>query len=484
MSEILFVTSEARPLAQTGGLGEVCGSLPPALRRLGLDLRLLMPAYRGAAAGLRDCVPVADLSLEGWEAPVRLLRGLMPDSRVPVYLLDVPPLYDRPGDPYRDAGGREWPDNPERFALLGRAAMKLGMGAGDAGWRPRLVHGHDWPAGLAIALLAREPQRPALVFTIHNLAHQGLYPKERFQALGLPWDLWQLDGLEFHGRMSFIKGGLALADWLTTVSPGYAREIQTPALGCGLDGLLRHRAERLSGILNGVDYGVWDPRKDPHIARRYGADDLEGKSANKRALQLELGLPEAPQAPLAGVVSRLAEQKGIDLILDAWPQLLARGLQLAVLGSGAAALEERLLAAARAEPRHLAVRLGYDEPLAHRIEAGADLFLMPSRFEPCGLNQIYSLRYGTLPVVRRTGGLADTVTDADPASLAAGTATGVVFDQAEAGALVAAVDRALVLYRDPARRLALQRTAMAQDFSWNRSAGTYRDLYQRLLAQA
>ena len=407
----------------------------------------------------------------------------MPDSGVPLWLVDCPALYDRLGGPYAGEDGLDWHDNAWRFGVFAQAALAVCTGAADLSWEPDVVHCHDWQTGLVPALLSDIPRRPASVFTIHNLAYQGLFSRVQFDQLKLPEHLWSLHALEFYGSFSFLKGGLVFSDWITTVSPTYAREIRTAAFGCGLDGLLRHRAERLVGILNGVDYRVWDPRHDPLIEHAFGPDQLEGKAANKAALQARFGLPQDPDVPVAGFVGRLVEQKGVDLILDALPAFWERPFQLVVLGSGDRALEARLQDAARAHPMALGVQIGYDEPLAHLIEAGADLFLMPSRFEPCGLNQMYSLRYGTVPVVQRVGGLADTVVHADRKALATGTATGFTFAEPSAERLATAIEAALNCYAQPEVWRRLMRAGMAQDFSWEHSADQYLELYARVLAE-
>jgi len=482
MRKILFVASEAHPLMKTGGLGDVCGSLPQALRSLGEDARLLMPGYRDAVARAGAVKAGAEIVLAPFATPVRLLETRLPGTRVKTWLIDFPPAYDRPGNPYHNVHGADWHDNASRFALLARAAVAIAQGIPRLRWKPDIVHCHDWQAGLIPALLSLEPARPATVFTIHNLAYQGLFPHDTFVALGLPPALWSFAGLEFHGQLSFIKGGIAYADRVTTVSPAYAREIQTAEFGCGLDGLLRYRAPVLRGILNGIDTKAWNPQRDAALAAHYGAKRLpSGKAANKAALQAELGLAIAPRTPLLGMVSRQVRQKGVDLFLEALPILLEQPLQIAVLGTGEARYEQALRELSRRNPEQLAVVIGYDEPLAHRIIAGADLFLMPSRFEPCGLTQLYSQRYGTVPVVRRVGGLADSVIDANAASIADGSATGVAFEHANSAALVQAVTRALGLYRQRRVWQALRRHGMQQDFSWRRSATAYQQLYDELI---
>jgi starch synthase len=485
MRKTLFVASEAHPLMKTGGLGDVCGSLPQALAALGEDVRLLMPGYHDAMQHAGRLKPVAALTLPPLAAPVQLLETRLPGTRVKTWLIDFPPAYDRPGNPYQNAHGHDWHDNAARFALLARVAVALSQGVKRLRWTPDIVHAHDWQAGLVPALLSLEPVRPATVFTIHNLAYQGLFPYDSFVSLGLPPALWSFAGLEFHGQLSFIKGGIAFADRVTTVSPNYAREIQTPEFGHGLDGLLRHRAPLLRGILNGIDTKVWNPQRDPALAARYSAHRLAaGKTANKAALRAELGLADDPGVPLLGMVSRLVPQKGIDLFLEALPVLLEQPLQCVVLGTGETHYEQALRVYAQRHPEQLAVIVGYDEILAHRIIAGADLFLMPSRFEPCGLTQLYSLRYGTVPVVHRVGGLTDSVIDTNAASLADGSATGVAFESANSAALVQAVSRALELYRRRRVWQALRRQGMRQDFSWQHSAAEYQRLYDELVPRS
>lgn len=476
--KILFAASEAHPLMKTGGLGDVAGSLPAALKALRQDVRLIMPAYREVLARAGKLVMV-NPGLAGFSAPVRLLEGRLPGSQVKLWLVDAPALFDRPGNPYLGPDGKDWPDNARRFALFARAVAAVACDQAGLDWRPDVVHGNDWQCGLIPALLWLDEQRPATVFTIHNLAYQGLFPPATFVELRLPPALWSADGLEFYGRLSFIKGGLMYADMLSTVSPSYAKEIRTPEYGCGLEGLLNHRADRLTGILNGIDYREWDPRRDPLIAEPYTARDLSGKAANKAVLQARLGLPLEPHVPLIGLVSRLVEQKGMDLMLGILPELLTQPVQVAMLGSGEKRFEAAFSDAMAVYPRQFAVQIGFDESLAHLIESGADMFLMPSRFEPCGLNQIYSLRYGAVPIVRRTGGLADTVVDATPDSLADGTATGISFEDAAPQALLAAIQRSMALYQQPVLWQQMVRAGMRQNFSWQHSAKEYLALYQR-----
>lgn len=479
--KILFVTSEAAPLIKTGGLADVSGSLPAALHARGHDVRVLLPAYRDAVANAVDLRPVARMTIPGIPDEVGLLEAPLADNGVKAWLVDYAPAYDRPGHPYLAADGNAWQDNAERFALLARAAVAIARNQVRLDWRPDVVHCNDWQTGLVPALLARPAPRPATLFTIHNLAYQGIFPGNVFVTLGLAPDQWSADGLEFFGQLSFIKGGLVFADRLTTVSPTYAREIQTPEYGCGLDGLLRHRGARLRGILNGADYKIWNPATDPLIPQRYDIQRIAGKANNKHALQAEVKLPANSNAALIGMITRLVDQKGIDLVLDVLPDLVRQPVQLVILGTGERRYEQALQRAAARHPEKLAVHIEYNEALAHRIESGADIFLMPSRFEPCGLNQLYSLRYGTLPVVRRTGGLADTVVDAGGKKINHDKATGFVFSQANSRDLFEALNRALALYSRPQIWRQLVANAMRQDFSWKKSAKKYEELYEEAL---
>ncbi len=481
--DILFASSEAHPLIKTGGLADVSGALPRAIKNAKQEICLILPAYPAARQAACSLRPVAKLQIAGSDAPVTLLQGRLPHTRVRLYLVDSPEHFDRPGGPYSTPQGEDWPDNAERFALFARAVCELAMDRAGLGWKPDLVHCNDWQTGLVPALLSREHDRPATVFTIHNLAYQGLFGHEQFKALQLPSDWWSMHLLEFHHKLSFIKGGLVFADRLTTVSPTYAKEICTPEFGCGLDGLLKKRSDRLTGILNGVDYQAWNPGRDRLIPHTYTARTLRLKLENKIALQKTYGLPVKPDIPLFGSVGRLVEQKGIDLVLDLIPDLLQRPMQLVFLGTGQPELETALREAGKKHPTKIGVHIGYSEELSHLVEAGSDAFLMPSRFEPCGLNQLYSLRYGTPPIVRRTGGLADSVVDATGPNIKDGIATGFVFDEAEPEALLGAIDRALNLFAQQRVWKKLVERGMHEDFSWNRSAAAYLDLYERTLAE-
>ncbi|OOZ41809.1 starch synthase [Solemya pervernicosa gill symbiont] len=481
--KVLFVTSEAHPLIKTGGLADVCGSLPIALKRQRQDVRVVLPAYPQVVAKAGALKLLAEVTLPDSSQPVRILAGQLPESKVPLYLVDTPELFDRDGGPYGDQHGEDWHDNAERFAHFSQVAVEIAMDRAGLNWQPELVHCHDWQSGLVPALLSLEENRPKTLFTIHNLSYQGLFDHLTFARLGLADSLWHMHGLEFHGMLSMIKGGLIYADWLTTVSPTYAREIQTGEYGYGLEGLLSHRADRLIGILNGIDDEIWNPNRDALIEHPFNAHKLKGKAANKAALQQQFGLTVDADRPLFGLVGRLVEQKGIDLVIENLPWLLARGAQLALLGSGESRFESVLLDFAKDYPDQIGLEIGYNEQLAHRIEASADLFLMPSRFEPCGLNQLYSLRYGTVPVVRSTGGLADSVIHADAESMADGSATGFRFEHADIGGLRWALGEALNLFNsDPKGWQQLVRNGMRQDFSWKSSAHHYIELYHKALS--
>jgi len=477
---ILHAASECFPLAKTGGLGDVAAALPQAQRGLGVDARVALPAYRGVSAKLGATETVASLKVNGIDFTVR--RGALADG-LPVYLFDAPALFDRPGTPYADEHQQPFADSAFRFGSFS-AALAQFVQQGAADFAPEVVHLHDWQTALAAPWLASAPQRPRLVFTIHNLAYQGQFGRDAFDALRLPAHWWSADALEFWGGFSCMKGGLNSADAITTVSPTYAREIRTPAFGCGLEGLLEQRAHKLHGILNGIDDTVWNPSVDAHLARRYDAHSVEdGKQANRHALLAALGLnPAGAALPLVVFIGRLADQKGADLLLAAVDTIQTLPLQLVVLASGDPALEAALRDWALRSQGQVAACITHDEALAHRLTAAADLLLMPSRFEPCGLNQLYALRYGTIPLVRRTGGLADTVFDATPLTLADGSANGVSFENADVGGVIWALQRGLALWSDPTTRAALRRNGMARDSSWGAAARQYLALYRQLLS--
>ena len=475
--KILFATSELAPWVKTGGLGDVAGALPAALRALGMDVRVLVPAYPALLQSFPDTDEIARPDRLGGLLPAPALRQALSPDGTPLLLLEYPPYFNRPGNPYLGPEGHDWLDNHLRFGLLSRVAAWLGSEASTLAWKPDIVHCNDWQTGLAAAYLRYLPGRRAKsLFTLHNLIFQGLFDHASLFELGLPDEAWRMDGVEFYGYLSFLKAGLQHADAITTVSPNYAREIQTDAEGMGMAGLLRHRSGQLSGILNGIDTRTWNPATDHHLYRTYSPRRMEGKANNKAELQVQLGLEQRPDLPLLGVVSRLTEQKGLDLLLAVAPQVLKLPAQIAVLGSGTNTPEQAWAALARKHRGQCSMTIGFDEALAHRIEAGADIFVMPSRFEPCGLNQMYSLRYGTPPVVRATGGLADTVIDAADER----HGNGFVFGPATAEALLQTLQRATTTWQDPVRWRLLQKRGMARDSSWAEAARQYAELYQRL----
>lgn len=471
--KLLFVASEAFPLVKTGGLADVAGSLPDVLRQKGMDVRLLLPGYADALQG-QALTTVAELEVAGHTVGIRECH--LPGTRLVTWLIDHP-LFAREGNPYLDANGDEWPDNADRFMLLSRVAAAISTQDTSLGWRPDILHCNDWHTGPAIALAHQSQVRPRTVFTIHNLAHMGIFDRATFERLQLPEHFWQEQGMEFYNQCSFMKAGLVFADYITTVSPTYAREICTAPGGMGLEGLLSQRQDRLVGILNGIDSATWDPARDRFLAHHYDANSLQAKTRNKSALQRELGLPQNPDRPLLGFIGRLAEQKGLELLLPVLADIIASPAQVVILGKGDAGYERRLRALAESHPESMVLVLAYNEELAHRIEAAADIFLMPSLFEPCGLNQLYSLRYGTPPVVRSVGGLVDTVVDTNEDTLRDRTATGFVFREPASPDLLEAVRRAIELWHDASSWQQLQRRAMSMDFSWQRSAEKYLELY-------
>jgi starch synthase len=477
MKKILFVTSEAHPFIKTGGLADVSGSLPKALAELSQDIKIIMPRYQ-ALKTFGDIHYRCSLRVDNRN--VNILETQLPDSAVTVWLIDYPEFYNQPGNPYVDNTGNPWLNNAERFALLCRIAVEVAMDRAYLNWKADIVHCNDWQSGLTPALLSLEANRPATVFTLHNLAYQGLFPASVLTSLNLPGQLWHPTGLEFHDMLSFIKGGLVYADRITTVSPTYSLEIQTAEFGYGLEGLLVHRHNDLSGIINGIDMDVWNPETDSYLPKHYSANNLGDKQHNKAELQKRMALPADNDIPVLGLIGRLVEQKGIDLVIDCLPELLAMPVQFVLLGSGDKNVEQRLQNLAQLYPDKMAITIGYDEGLAHLIEAGVDIFLMPSRFEPCGLNQMYSQRYGTIPIVRKTGGLADTVVDSIPETILNNTATGIVFNAANASALLEAIKRTLLLYRLDDVWPKMQKNAMNSDFSWRKSAERYLELYRNI----
>jgi starch synthase len=485
---VLHVAAEVFPLIKTGGLADVVGALPQALIAEGADARLLLPGLPAILEAVLHQKKICDLGSVFGAVNVSLWLGQMPHSKVKVYVIRAPYLYAREGGPYQAADGSEWSDNLQRFGLLGWVGAHLAAGDLDPDWIPQVLHAHDWHAAMACAYVAAHPaRRVATVYTVHNLAYQGLFAMADFHMLGLPSRLLASSGLEFHNQLCLMKAGLKFADRVTTVSPTYAVEIATPEFGCGLDGVIRGRGTDVSGILNGVDGAVWNPQTDTGLAHRYSRSDVSGKAECKRQLQTELGLDVSAKAPVFAVVSRLSSQKGLDLVLASLPAMLRSGAQLVVQGSGDPLLEAAFVEAARQHPRQVAVRIGYDESWAHKLIAGADVMLVPSRFEPCGLTQLYALRYGTVPLVRRVGGLADTVVNATASQaeeLALEGATGFVFDEATASALQTEVTRVLGYFEQPALWAALMQQGMAQDFSWQGPARDYMALYRSIAIKA
>lgn len=476
--KVLSVTSEAAPLIKTGGLADVAGALPAALAPHGVAVTTLVPGYPKVLSSLGK-VRAAHKWDDLLGTPARMVKGTLGAS--PLLVLDAPALFGREGGPYADALGRDWDDNWRRFAALARAAADLAGGA-VKGQRFDLVHAHDWQTGLTPAYLRFGGAPVPSVMTIHNMAFQGYFPAEVFPQLGLPPEAWSVDGVESYGGVGFLKAGMQLADAITTVSPTYAREIRSVEFGMGLEGVVLARSHRVHGILNGIDTAEWNPATDPHLAARFTAGKLAARAKNKRALEQEFGL-EPGDGPLFIVVSRLTWQKGMDLLPDVLDHLVGIGGRLALLGSGDAEIEAALHAAAARHPGRIGIRIGYDEPLAHRLQAGGDAILVPSRFEPCGLTQLYGLAYGCIPVVARTGGLADTVIDANPAALAAGVATGVQMNAVSPEALAMAVSRTVELYADAKAWKQVQKNAMKADFSWGGSGAAYAALYRQLIEE-
>ncbi|MGH6612535.1 MAG: glycogen synthase GlgA [Burkholderiaceae bacterium] len=477
---VLFATPECAPWVKTGGLGDVSADFPAALHAAGVDVRVLLPAYRQV---LERCGPVRALSALPRRAslpPARLLEATLP-SGVGAILVDCPPCYERDGTPYQDDARRDWPDNTERFALLSHAAAIIASSASPLEWRPHILHCNDWPTALAPAYLALDGyERAASLMGIHNVAFQGLFNSNLADAIGLAPAARGIDGAEFYGRLSALKAGLAYADAIVAVSPTYAQEIQSEPLGCGLSGLLSERSQAVSGIVNGIDTELWNPATDPLIARRYDVHSLGNKGANKAALQRWAQLPQIADLPLFGLVSRLTEQKGIDVLAAAADRLAALPCQVVVLGVGTPEMEEAVRQLDARNLGSIRAHVGFSEELAHTIAAGADGFLMPSRFEPCGLTQMFSQHYGTVPIVRATGGLRDTVINATPETLAKGKASGITFDDLTPDALVRAVQRAIELYQQPATWRRLQTNIMNLDLAWTASAQKYIALYRRL----
>jgi starch synthase len=469
---VLSVTSEVFPLVKTGGLADVAGALPGALQRQGVSVVTLVPGYPAVMAALEEGVEVQSFpKLFGGKA--RLLRGRA--KGLDILALDAPHLFNRPGNPYLGPDGKDWPDNSRRYAALSQVAA--GVARVGAGFSPAVVHAHDWQAGLVPAYL-RYGGGPPAVMTVHNLAFQGHFSAAAFADLDLPADAFSIDGVEYYGGVGYLKAGLSCADVITTVSPTYAREILTPSFGMGLDGLLKARSDVLYGIVNGIDTEVWNPASDPHLALTYGAGTLKKRTANRRMVEERFGLTGG--GIIFCVVSRLTGQKGMDLLATAIPDLVEEGARFAILGSGDKQLEDSLRGTAIANDGRVGLITAYDEPLSHLMQGGSDAILVPSRFEPCGLTQLYGLRYGCVPVVARTGGLADTIIDANEAALSAGVATGFQHGPDSLDELLYGARRAMAAYAQPKRWQALQRAGMKADVSWTQSGARYAEIYSSL----
>lgn len=476
--KVLGVASEMYPLLKTGGLADVVGALPGALKPLGVEMRTLLPGHPSVLGALKETSELARWS--GWFGGDATLLAAR-HGGAELIVLDAPHLFLRAGNPYLDATGRDWPDNPVRYAALAQAAARIGWGEVKA-FVPDVLHAHDWQAALVPAYLhylGQGKRRPATVLTLHNLAFQGQFKAEVWHLLGLPAEAFAMQGLEYHGDVGYLKAGIHFADAITTVSPTYAREIRTLAGGMGLDGMLRWRENAVSGIVNGIDTEVWNPATDPQLVRTYDAGTLADRLHNKREIESRYGLPK-DDAPLLCMVSRLTAQKGIDLVAATLDAIVASGARLVVLGNGDASLEDALRKGAQRHPERVAVKIGYDEGLSHLLQGGSDAILVPSRFEPCGLTQLYGLRYGCVPVVARVGGLADTVIDANDAAVKAGVATGVQFADISAEGLLEAVRKTVALYRQGAVWQRMQRAGMQADVGWRASAAEYAALYGRL----
>lgn len=473
--KILSAASELYPLVKTGGLADVTGALPGALKGQGVEMRTILPGYPAVMSALQQTEVLHRYTdLFGGEA--RLVGGIA--KGCDVIAVDAPHLYDRPGNPYLGPDGKDWSDNAQRFAALSLAAADVALG-GIAGYRPDLLHAHDWQAALAPVYL-KYRGGPKTVMTVHNIAFQGQFPASLFASLGLPAHAFSIEGVEYYGNVCFLKGGLSSANAITTVSPSYAQEICTPEYGMGLDGLLRSRRGLVTGIVNGIDTDVWNPASDRDIAQTYTAKSLDKRRANKRAIEKRFGLEEG-DGILHGVVSRLTWQKGMDIFASGLDTLVASGARLALIGTGEAAIEHAILNAAERHRGRIGVVMGYDEALSHLMQAGCDTILVPSRFEPCGLTQLYGLRYGCVPVVARTGGLADTVIDANDAALNANVATGFQFSPVDGQSLDHALARAARVYASRKAWGEMQQRGMQADVSWDRSAAAYAGLYRNLL---
>ena len=484
---VLFATSEVFPLIKTGGLADVSGSLPNALQNLGVDIRILVPGYPAVLNKLTNLQAIASFDNLPVIHNAALMLGTIEETQVKVMVIKSANLYERDGGPYADANGLEWLDNPVRFGILSKvAAILSGPHSPLSDWQPDIVHCNDWQTGLTPAYMKLVEHSPAKsVISLHNMAFQGCYAPGWLSTLALPHTSFSVEGFEYHGQLSFLKAGIFYADSVTTVSPSYAKEIQTAAFGFGLEGLLSKRGNEIKGILNGIETDEWNPEADPHLAKNYSASTLAGKKLVKAALQEKLGLHIDASAPLLGVVSRLTHQKGLDMLVPILQQLIDAGCQLALLGSGESALESAFRTLATNNPTKISVTIGYNEPLSHQIMAGCDMFIMPSRFEPCGLNQLYGLAYGTPPIVNATGGLADSVIDTNLISFKNKTANGFVMSEASSTSLLHCINQALNVFNNDANAWKqIQKNGMTQNLSWDKSALEYLAVYKSLSKSA
>lgn len=480
---VLFATSEVFPLIKTGGLADVSGSLPTALQNLGVDIRILMPGYPAVLNKLTNLQAIATFDNLPVIHNAALMMGTIAETQVKVMVIKSAHLYEREGGPYADANGLEWLDNPVRFGILSKvAAILSGPNSPITDWQPDIVHCNDWQTGLTPAYMKLvEHSQAKSIISLHNMAFQGCYAPGWLSTLALPSTNFTIEGFEYHGQLSFLKAGIFYANAVTTVSPSYAKEIQTAAFGFGLEGLLSKRGNEIKGILNGIETDEWNPEADPHLVKNYSATTLAGKKLVKAALQEKLGLHIDASAPLLGVVSRLTHQKGLDMLVPILQELVDTGCQLALLGSGESALENAFRALAVSNPTKVNVTIGYNEPLSHQIMAGCDMFIMPSRFEPCGLNQLYGLAYGTPPIVNATGGLADSVVDTNIITFKNKTANGFVMSEASPTSLLSCIKQALnVFNNDAGAWKQIQKNGMTQNLSWDKSALEYLAVYQTL----
>ena len=476
--KILYASSEVYPFMKTGGLADVAQSLPSAIQSMGANIRIILPNY-GSLKCTDDAEVVAQFEVN--HDQVKLLATKLPNTSIPVILVDCPTWFAREGNPYLNSVGEPWHDNVQRFALFSRVISLVALNQAYLNWSPNIVHCNDWQTGLALALLRHQGINTGLIFTIHNIAYQGVFPYADFQSLHLPDELWSIDTLEYYDQMCFLKAGIACCNQLNTVSPTFAKEIQTAEFGFGMDGLLRRLSEKLSGIINGIDINEWSPSEDKYISHRYDIDNLDNKVENKLEIQRDYNFQVNKNIPMLTSITRLVEQKGIDLIIAVIEKLLARDIQIIMLGSGDEKIETALLEISRKYESKFRVIVGYDEALAHKLTAAADIYLMPSRFEPCGLNQMYSQRYGTVPIVRSTGGLADTVINYIDNSKIDNNATGFVFENNHPDELLDAILKALDCYSIKQLWKEIQLNGMKQDYSWRSSAQQYLSLYEKSL---